>query len=287
MMSMKTPFSLTRRALLGLLLTLLVVPVARAFPPALPHQIYGMARDAYGNPLATNATLVLTTVSGVSVSCKVVPGLQPGVNFRMTIPMDSAVRSDLYKTTALQATVPFRIMVLINNTTNLPLQMAGNFAALGQPGQQTRIDLTLGVDTNGDGLPDAWELALLAARGWNTSLTNLTANSSPGGNGVTLMQEYVAGTYGFQDGTGLSLKVVRVVAGAPVLEFMAVPGRNYSVVGSANLKTWQNVSIQRAEPGADPALLDNFQADGVYLVQMTVPAAAGQAGLLFFKLRIQ
>ena len=286
-MPMKPSLSLLPRSILGLLLTLLVVPRVLAFPPALPHQIFGMARDEFGNPLTTNATVVLTTSSGVSVSCQVVPGLQPGINYRMTIPMDSAVRSDIYKTVALQPSVPFRMRVSMGGGTFLPIEMTGDYSLLGQPGKQTRIDLTLGEDRNGNGLPDAWEQALIAARGWNVSLTNLTANSSPGGNGVTLLQEYVSGTYGFQDGTGLNLNIVRVVGGAPVLEFMAVRGRSYSIIGSADLKAWQPVSFQRAEPGADPAVMGNFQADKVQLLQMTVPASGNQAGLRFFKLRIQ
>ena len=286
-MPMKPPLSLMLRAILGLLLTLLVVPRVLAFPPALPHSIYGMARDESGNPLTTNATVVLTTSSGVSVSCQVVPGLQPGVNYRMTIPMDSAVRSDFYKAAALQPSVPFRLRVLIGGATFLPIEMSGDYSLLGQPGKETHIDLTLGEDRNGNGLPDAWELALIAARGWNVSLTNLTANSSPGGNGVTLLQEYVAGTYGFQDGSGLDLKVVRVDGSAPVLEFMAVRGRNYSIVGSADLKAWQIVSFQRANPGADPAIMENFQSDLVQLLQVSVPASDSKVGLRFFKLRIQ
>ncbi|MBI5800359.1 MAG: hypothetical protein HZA92_06475 [Verrucomicrobia bacterium] len=284
---MKTPMSLFRRGICGLVLTLLVAPSALAFPPALPHSIYGLARDEFGNPLTTNATVVLTTSSGVSVSCQVVPGLQPGVNYRMTIPMDSAVRSDFYKSVAQQPSVPFRLRVMIGGATFLPIEMTGDYSLLGQPGKQTQIDLTLGEDKNGNGLPDAWEQALIGARGWNVSLTNLTASSSPGGNGVTLLQEYVAGTYGFQDGAGLNLKVVRVVGGAPVLEFMAVRGRNYSVVGSADLKTWQAVSFQRAEPGADPAMMESFQSGNVQLLQVTAPVTGSQAGLRFFKLRIQ
>ena len=75
--------------------------------------------------------------------------------------------------------------------------------------------------------------------------------------------------------------------GAPVLEFMAVRGRNYSIVGSVDLKTWQTVSFRRAELGADPAMMENLQSQLVQLLQVTVPAAGSQAGLRFFKLRIQ
>ncbi|MEQ2007851.1 MAG: hypothetical protein ABMA26_13725, partial [Limisphaerales bacterium] len=234
-------------------LLLCAATVATAFPPALPHTIYGMARDEYGNPLRTNAVIVLTTSAGLSVSARVDPELEPGVNYRLVVPLDSGVKSDAYKTGALQASVPFRIRVTINNATFLPLEMTGDYSLLGQPGKQTRIDLTLGEDTNGNGLPDAWERAILAARGWTNSLTDLNANSSPGGNGVTLLQEYVAGTYGFEDANGLSLTITRIEVGAPVLEFLAVRGRNYTILGSADLKVWGEVAFRPLLPDADPA----------------------------------
>ena len=174
-----------------------------------------------------------------------------------------------------------------NGVTFLPLEMVGDYSGLGQPGKRTRIDLTLGEDSNGNGLPDAWERAMVAARGWNASLTNLTANSSPGGNGVTLLQEYVAGTYGFEDGHGLNLAIASVEAGVPVLEFLAVRGRNYATVGSSNLKTWAPVPFRLRRPDADSDLVNNYLSPEVRLLQVSVPAPATGAAPLFYKLQIQ
>jgi hypothetical protein len=202
------------------------------------------------------------------------------------------MRTRFYKATALQATVPFRIQVAIGSTTYLPLEMAGDTSRLGQPGQQTRLNLTLGEDTNGNGLPDAWERAMIAARGWNLTLANLRTNSTPAGNGATLMQEYIAGTYGMEDDNGLNVKIVRIEAGKPVLEFMAVRGRNYSIVGSANFKAWLPVRFQA--PILDPATgetanrtIDSIQSTAVQLMQVTVVAEPGTPLPLFYKLRIQ
>lgn len=284
---MKRFLNLSRRWSLGLLLLLLAGPSAPAFPPALPHTLFGMARDEYGNPLVNNATITLTTTSGVSISCKVVAGLEPGVNYRLVIPMDTAIRSDFYKPVALQATVPFRLRVTINNVTFLPLEMVGDYTLLGQPGKQTRLDLTLGEDTNGNGLPDAWERAMIAARGWNTTLNGLNGSSSPGHNGVTLLQEYVAGTYGFEDGNGLNLALARVEAGTPVLEFFAVRGRTYSIVGTTNLKTWVPVAFRPLLAGAAPEPVATYLSPDVRLLQVTVPAPSTGAAPLFYKLRIQ
>jgi hypothetical protein len=262
--------------------------VLSAFPPALPHTIYGMARDEYGNPLRTNATIVLTTSSGATVTAIVDPEDEPGVNYRLVVPLDAAVKSDAYKTGALQGSVPFRLYVKVNNATFLPLEMIGDFSLLGQPGKQTRIDLTLGEDTNGNGLPDAWERAMLAARGWTNSLADLKANSILGGNGITLLQEYVAGTYGFEDANGLNLNIVRVEAGAPVFEFLAVRGRSYTLLGSADLKAWGTIAFRPLLPDADPeATQTAYLSTDVRLLQVAVPAPATGPAPRFFKLKIQ
>lgn len=262
--------------------------VASAFPPALPHTIYGMARDEYGNPLRTNATIVLTTSSGATVTAIVDPDDEPGVNYRLVVPLDAGVKSDVYKDGALQGSVPFRLYVRINNATFLPLEMTGDFSLLGQPGKRTRIDLTLGEDTNGNGLPDAWERAILAARGWTNSLSSLTANSSPGGNGITLMQEYVGGTYGFEDANGLNLNIVRIEAGAPVFELLAVRGRTYTILGTADLKAWSEVSFRPLLPDADPAAtVSSYLSPDVRFLQVAVPGTATGPAPRFFKLKIQ
>ncbi len=268
-------------------LVLAAAGLAQAFPPALPHTIYGMARDEYGNPLRTNATIILTTSAGVSVSCVVDPEDEPGVNFRLTVPLDSGVKSDIYKNGVLQPAVPFRIRVSINNATFLPLEMAGDYSLLGQPGKKTRIDLTLGEDTNGNGLPDAWERAIIAARGWNLGLNGLDANSSPGKNGVSLLQEYVAGTYGFEDGNGLNLAIARVESGTPVLEFLAVRGRTYTIVGSASLKTWAPIPFRVLLPDGGGESVSSYLSTEVRLLQVAVPAPATGAAPLFYKLQIQ
>lgn len=280
-----------RRALLAVVVAVfslqLSTLILSAFPPALPHTIYGMARDEYGNPLATNATITLTTTAGVSISCKVLPGLEPGVNYRLVIPMDTAIRSDFYKPVALQATVPFRLRVTINSATFLPLEMSGDASLLGQPGKQTRMDLTLGEDTNGNGLPDAWERAIIAARGWNVNLADLNPNATLGANGATLLQEYVAGTYGFEDGSGLSLAIVRVQAGTPILEFFAVRGRTYTVVGSRDLKTWTPVPFLPLLAGASDQPITAYLSPDVRLLQVSVPTPSTGGMPLFYKLQIR
>ena len=48
--------------------------------------------------------------------------------------------------------------VQIGASVYLPMEMMIS-QPIGQPAGVTRLDLTLGVDSDGDGMPDAWELA--------------------------------------------------------------------------------------------------------------------------------
>ena len=92
----------------------------------------------------------------MSTSSSVVSGLEPGVNYKLEVPMDSgtAAAINAYMPTALKPFWQFKLKVQIGQVTYLPIEMIGNFAQIGQPSLKTRIDLTLGVDSDGDGLGD-------------------------------------------------------------------------------------------------------------------------------------
>src|SRR5437867_4522383 len=87
---------------------------ALAFPPAPNHTIYGLVRDQYGVPLSIgNAQIIFEVTNGVQITTTIVPDLEPGVNYRLTLPMDSGTAVDPYKTTALRPFVSFRIRVQV------------------------------------------------------------------------------------------------------------------------------------------------------------------------------
>ena len=62
----------------------------------------------------------------------------------------------------------------INGRSFLPIELRGVSLNLGEPGGITRLDLTLGEDIDGDGLPDAWEKALMQPAGSLKTLMDLT-----------------------------------------------------------------------------------------------------------------
>jgi hypothetical protein len=248
--------------------------------------IFGLVRDETGNPVqADDAEVVLITDAGTKVTAPILTGVEPGLNYKLPVPMDSGIADDLYQPTALRPTLPFRLQVRIGQAIFLPIEMKGDYARMGAPGGRTRIDLTLGEDANGNGLPDAWERALLAQSGG--ALTEIRPEDDFDGDGVSNRDEYVAGTYAFDPKDGFTLKIVRTAGEAAVLEFMAIRGRTYAVHGSANMREWTPVPFRLPADAAAMGTVQSYYAADVRLIQVEVGTPAEQPSLRFFRLMVQ
>jgi hypothetical protein len=212
---------------------------ALAFPPAPHHTVFGTVRDEQGNPLRATGAEVLLEANGVAITrAPIADGSEPGVNYTLTIPLDSGATADLYKPTALRPTVPFRMRVKIGNTIYLPIEMTGASNLLTRPGERSRVNLTLGVDSDGDGLPDAWERALIQMLGGGLTLSDIRPDDDSDGDGMTNMQEYLAGTYAFDPEDGFALTILSTAANRPLLEFVSIRNRTYSLYSSTDMQTW-------------------------------------------------
>jgi hypothetical protein len=262
-------------------LLLVAIPDCSAFPPAPDHVFYGMVRDEMGNPLnLKRAEVFLETATGTQVKTAVAPGGAPGVNYKLAVPMDAGLTADAYKPTALQPTVSFKIWVRIGGVRYLPIQMKGDYSHLGEPGQRTHLDLTLGEDSDNDGLPDAWERALISSLGGNKTLADINPNDDADGDGLSNLQEYLAGTYAFDPKDGFTLNILRTVGANPVLEFLAITGHSYSVLASDNLHDWNKVSFRMG--GSISQAAENYYANDTRNVQVEAVSATGQSS--FYKL---
>jgi hypothetical protein len=268
-------------------LVLLIPGIARAYPPAPHHTIYGLVRDELGQPLAkTNAVVVFETSSGVQVTGALIPNLRPGVNYQIIVPMDSGLTSDAYKPTALRPFVPFRVRVRIGSLNYLPIEMTGNFSSLGNPGEKTRVDLTLGEDTDGDGIPDAWERMVIAVAGGGLTLADINPNGDLDGDGVSNYAEYIAGTYAFDPADGFILKIAGLNNGAALLDFLAIRGRSYTLFGSTDVKTWIPLSFRIPAEGPTGAVRHSYEAVNLLKVRVEVVRQPDQAEYGFFKLQV-
>jgi len=263
--------------------------LAWAYPPAPPHTFVGLVRDEYGNPLnATGARVVMETDSGLRITAAVTPNLDPGANYSLAVDMDAGITADLYKPTALRPLVPFKMKVIVGTTTYLPIEMTGNYGKLGQSGQRTRLDLTLGVDSNNDGIPDAWEYALIANSGGKLkTLADVKPGDDFDGDGLSNLQEYLAGTYAWDPNDGFTVQMVNADATNTWLQFLAIRGRTYSILGSSDLGVWYPVDFQVVSPVAGAAPVGDFYAADVSTLKVKVVSPAEQADLRYFKLLVR
>jgi hypothetical protein len=267
------------------ILVLGAFPVS-AFPPAPHHTLYGVVRNQWGDPIEIfPSDVYLETALGTQLRVSVVNGLEAGTNYRLAVPMDSGTATDLYKPTAMRPFFQFKLKVLIGQTTYVPIEMTGNFSQIGQPSQKTRLDLTLGVDSDGDGLPDEWEQALISVYGGN--LASINPNGDADGDGISNLNEYLAGTYAFDPSDGFRLSLVGLSAGNSQLEFLAIRGRSYTIQASSNLRQWTPVNFRVVTNGTPGSLQANYQADDVRLLRVEVPFQTGSETNRYFKAVVQ
>ncbi len=269
------------------LLILTGVLSVQAFPPAPHHLIYGMVRDENGNPVsASNAEVFLQGPTGPEVKATILTGLGAGRNYQLAVPMDAGLTQDLYKPTALRPTLPFKLRVRIGQTVYLPIEMKGDYAQMGKPAQSTHLDLTLGEDSDGDGIPDAWEKALIAQSGGTKTLKDIKPGDDFDGDGLSNLKEYLAGTYAFDPMDGFSLKSIQKDEKATVLEFLTIRGRTYSVHGSEDFQDWTTAGFRLSSQPAGSRQTE-LQATDTKVVRIELDSPEGAPARRFYKLLVQ
>ena len=241
-----------RRAALSLVGLAVFSGPLTAYPPAPFHLFYGMLRDEYGTPINSGAEVILETSSGVRIKTSVIAGIESGANYRLEVPMDSGLMAAPYQPTALRPTVPFRIKVRVGAVDYLPIEMRGDFSQLGESGQRTRLNLTLGEDSDGDGLPDAWERLI------NPDITKVKPGDDADKDGLSNLQEYYA-----------------------------VNARTYTLLGSTDLKSWQELSFRLSTEAVSAPAHASFTTDSVQKVRVEAVTPENGTPPTYFRLKLQ
>jgi hypothetical protein len=272
-----------------LALVFCLCPAAHAYPPGPYTLVYGTVRDQYGTPLSSaTALVVLQTPSGFQAAAPIVPGIATaGVNYLLKVPLDSAVTPDLYNPNVVVPATPYKIVVVVGAVTNLPIEMVTTYQSVGQWTKATRVDLTLGVDSNGDGLPDAWEYGFMAMIGTNLPLSSLTANSILTPDGLTLRQEFLLGTALFDPGDPLKIVFLGFNGASPLLQFPTISGRSYTVLVSADLKNWTATAFNLASDSAGTAARPYYIAPNVATIQVKLAPPAAGSRQQFYRIQVQ
>lgn len=229
---------------------------ARAFPPAPFFTLYGTVRDEQGQALQLDGDVVVFYKNGVEVLRQnISEDSQYDQNYQIRIRMDMQRAGTVNYSDLANATgTPFTVAILIHNIPYYPIEMSVAHA-VGKPGERVRLDLTLGVDSDGDGLPDAWEQAQLFAagvqpgpNGWDLSL--ITRDGDFDHDGRTNYEEYVAGTYATDPSDHLDLRIAGKTTLSAHLQFFAIYGKTYTLEASTDLKNWSLISFYPSSPDA-------------------------------------
>lgn len=227
---------------------LLPPPFLQAFPPAPYYRLHGMVRDQVGLVLAVEGAEVILLKGGVNIAkTPITTRQQLDQNYELNIRIDqNRSGTTPYTEKAVQAQGLFSLLVEMNGERFYPIEVSGTLTA-GQGGEKIRLDLTLGEDTDHDGLPDVWEAWQLYQAGFypdgngNWPLHLIDRNGDFDGDGLSNWLEYVAGTFAGDATERFTLDIKEKTETRTRLEFYAITGKTYTIERSTDMKTWTRV----------------------------------------------
>ena len=244
---------------LGALAALGAVRLA-AYPPLPSYTIYGLVRDQVGTALNVDGAEIVLLRDNVEIGrAPIFKDLRLDSNYELTIRIDQTrAGTRTYSTKAVAPQGVYSVKVLMNGQSFFPIEAAGTLRA-GNGGERVRLDLTLGVDANNDGLPDAWEEWQLyqAGRrpgqaGWDINL--ITRDGDFDGDGTSNFLEYLAGTFAGDATERFELRLTNKTATAVAFEFYGITGKVYGIEQSSDLQTWTAAPFSLTAGGATVSL---------------------------------
>lgn len=255
----------------NLLLALLLAASAASAGTMRPSVIvYGEVRDAFG--IRLNSDEQISAFLGTNEVARTVVSVYPdGSNYRINL--------DVYDPATAAAgqikpgdTVTIRVKI---GGTFQPAIGTNTFAAPGD-GSPVKRSLLVGADSDGDGLPDAWEQMVIANSGGKvTNLNQVGPGKDLDGDGMNDDQEFWYGSFAFLAGDELRAADLDPVGGRLAFRFLTVLDTPYHVETSPKITVaaWTNcpIALTLSAPAAAGSFLGNGDYMTIYLAPTNSP----------------
>ena len=269
----------------GMVTLLLGGPSAKAFPPAPHYSIYGDVRDEFGYLIPAGGATVIFSFAGKEVARYPISGAS-GSDFnyqiRMRLDMNRS-GTTAYSSAAVSAGATYTLAVDIGGVLYYPIEVQTP-PTVGNPADRRRLDLTLGADSDLDGIPDAWEqLQLYLAGKPTTDLSLVTPTGDLDGDGLNNLSEYIAGTYAADATETFYLKITGITNTQANFEFFTITSKVYELEKSSDLQTWTPVDFSAGAMTAPSAV---YTATGVGVIVGSVPRTTAEAKM-FYRLNVR
>jgi hypothetical protein len=272
----------------SILLFWLLSLTAHAFPPSPGFTLHGTVRDEYGWAVDAEDAVVRfrhATSGAVIAEGRISAGGQITENYRVALPLDHQRTGVPYRPGAAAADTAFSIEAVINGVLYFPIPLLTAAVPAAGAGEFYQLDLVLGEDSDGDGLPDLWEQWQLEAAGLDMAAIELiTGSGDLDGDGASNLDEFIAGTFALLADDVLTLKFLSIGEQWSTLQFLAVVDKTYVLERSADMQSWETAPFglwaERTELKSDWKAPDT--------VQQTIQTPQGATGQRwFYKLTVQ
>lgn len=262
----------------------------QAFPPAPYYTLHGIVRDQVGQTVtAQGAEVILLRGTEELARAPITSGVRLEQNYELRVRLDqNRSGTEPYSEKALATNGVFSLVVKMNGATFYPIEVAGTLTA-GRGGERVQLDLNLGEDLDGDGLPDVWEAWQLYQAGYypdengNWPLHLIDRNGDFDGDGVSNWIEYIAGTFAGDVTERFSMEIKGKTETHARFEFFAITGKTYTIEATTDMVTWTRIPFSVGETPAAGAPAWQSQDVAIVSAFATVP----EDGKKFYRLTVR
>lgn len=263
--------------------------ILHGFPPAPFYTIYGDVRNAYGELIpAEGAAVILYAGEKEILRQSLTAVADADYNYQVRLRIDMMRTAGSYSSLALNPGAAYSVAVNVGGQLFYPLEIDAP-RTVGAPAERRRLNLTLGTDDDGDGLPDAWEENQLYNAGYEPGpdgwdLSAISRDGDFDGDGMGNWAEFVAGAYATDYTSVLELEIREVLDDLVRLEFYAIYGKTYALEVSIDMARWAAAPFSINEADAPDATAAHLRSETTGVISVYT---ASNDDRVFYRLTVR